>query len=71
MSGEGTRIECFQIKKIPDLSLNKYQSLADTGIDGVLKRNENFIDYYTNVQYGKIHSTLFEFTCKYQIGIIA
>lgn len=33
----------FQIKYIPDLSLNKYQSLADTGIQGVLKRHENFI----------------------------
>lgn len=36
-------ISCFQITQIPDLSLNKYQSLADTGIDGVLKRHENFL----------------------------
>lgn len=34
---------CLQIKKIPDLSLNKYQSLSDTGIEGVLKRHSNFI----------------------------
>lgn len=34
---------CFQVNKIPDLSLNKYQSLADTGVDGVLKRHENFL----------------------------
>lgn len=34
---------CFQIDQIPDLSLNKYQSLADTGIDGVLKRHESFL----------------------------
>lgn len=36
-------ILCFQIEQIPDLSLNKYQSLADTGIEGVLKRHENFL----------------------------
>lgn len=36
-------ILCFQIHKIPDLSLNKYQSLADTGIEGVLKRHESFL----------------------------
>ncbi len=34
---------CFQVDQIPDLSLNKYQSLADTGIEGVLKRHENFL----------------------------
>lgn len=33
----------MQLHKIPDLSLNKYQSLADTGIDGVLKRHSNFL----------------------------
>ena len=36
-------ILCFQVDQIPDLSLNKYQSLADTGIEGVLKRHENFL----------------------------
>lgn len=36
-------IACYQIDQIPDLSLNKYQSLADTGIDGVLKRHESFL----------------------------
>lgn len=34
---------CFEIEKIPDLSLNKYQCLADTGIEGVLKRHESFL----------------------------
>lgn len=34
---------CFQVDQIPDLSLNKYQSLADTGIEGLLKRHENFL----------------------------
>ena len=34
---------CFQIEQLPDLSLNKYQSLSDSGIDGLLKRHENFL----------------------------
>lgn len=34
---------CFQLEQIPDLSLLKYQALADTGILGVLKRHENFL----------------------------
>lgn len=34
---------CFQIDRIPDLSLNKYQSLADVGVEGVLKRHEDFL----------------------------
>lgn len=34
---------CFQVDKIPDLSLIKYQSLSDTGIEGVLKRHESFL----------------------------
>ena len=37
------RIACFEINHIPDLSLNKYQSLADTGVEGVLKRHESFL----------------------------
>ena len=49
MDGKSTKIECFQIKKIPDLSLNKYQSLADTGIDGALKRHENFLRLWHGV----------------------
>lgn len=36
-------ILCFQINQIPDLTLSKYQSLADTGVEGVLKRHENFL----------------------------
>lgn len=36
-------ITCFQVNQIPDLSLNKYQSLADTGIAGVLKRHNSFL----------------------------
>lgn len=36
-------IVSFQLNQIPDLSLNKYQSLANTGIEGVLKRHESFL----------------------------
>lgn len=36
-------IVSFQLDQIPDLSLSKYQSLADTGIEGVLKRHESFL----------------------------
>lgn len=36
-------IICYQIDQIPDLSLIKYQSLADTGIEGLLRRHENFL----------------------------
>lgn len=36
-------LTCFQIVKIPDLTLNKYVSLADTGIEGVLARHRNFL----------------------------
>lgn len=34
---------CTKLKEIPDLSLNKYQSLSDTGIDGVLNRHSSFL----------------------------
>lgn len=33
----------FQVRTLPDLSLNKYQSLSDTGIEGVLARHESFL----------------------------
>lgn len=46
-------ILCFQVDKIPDLSLNKYQSLADTGIEGVLKRHESFLRQW----YGICHES--------------
>lgn len=36
-------IACFQLDQLPDLSLNKYQSPADSGIDGVLKCHESFL----------------------------
>lgn len=42
----------FQIEEIPDLSLNKYQSLADTGIEGVLKRHESFLRQWHGICSG-------------------
>lgn len=43
------KISTFAINKIPDLSLNKYQILADTGIQGVLKRHESFLRQWHGV----------------------
>lgn len=40
---------CFRIEKIPDLSLNKYQTLADTGVEGVLKRHNDFLRQWHGV----------------------
>ena len=34
---------CFSIDQIPDLTLHKYQSLADTGGNGILTRHNNFL----------------------------
>lgn len=45
-------IKCFQVERIPDLSLNKYQSLADTGIDGLLNRHENFLRQWHGICHG-------------------
>lgn len=33
----------YTLNYIPDLTLAKYQALADTGIEGVLKRNDAFL----------------------------
>ena len=42
----------YSLNYIPDLTLIKYQALADSGIDGVLKRNNSFLR-----QWQKISST--------------
>ncbi|MDR0460823.1 MAG: hypothetical protein LBH62_05250 [Nitrososphaerota archaeon] len=34
---------CFSLSTIPDLSLNKYSSLDERGVDGVLKKTHNFL----------------------------
>jgi len=36
-------LKCYEIKEIPDLTLNKYQSLASTGVSGVLERHQSFL----------------------------
>lgn len=33
----------YKIEKLPDLSLSKYQSLGDNGVDGVLQRHISFL----------------------------
>lgn len=49
-------ISCFQLDQLPDLTLNKYQSLADTGIDGVLKRHESFLRQWHGICMGSSSS---------------
>lgn len=33
----------FKITQIPDVSLSKYASLSDTGVDGILERHQSFL----------------------------
>ncbi|MBR3224538.1 MAG: ATP-binding protein [Atopobiaceae bacterium] len=33
----------YEVREIPDLTLNKYQSLSDTGVEGVLLRHSSFL----------------------------
>ena len=45
----------FKIDKIPDLSLNKYSSLSETGIDGILERHTSFLRQWHRIAaLGKI-----------------
>ena len=39
----------FKIDKIPDLSLNKYSSLSETGIDGILERHTSFLRQWSSI----------------------
>lgn len=41
----------YSLNYIPDLTLVKYQALADTGIEGVLKRNEAFLRQWQKISY--------------------
>ena len=41
----------YTLNYIPDLTLVKYQALADTGIDGVLKRNEAFLRQWQKISH--------------------
>ena len=34
---------CFRVNTLPDLTLHKYQSLSDTGVQGILTRHNNFL----------------------------
>ena len=42
-------IRTFQIVKLPDLSLNKYQALSETGVEGLLNRHESFLRQWHGV----------------------
>lgn len=39
----------YEIKEIPDLSLTKYQSLAEEGVEGVLERTEAFLRQWQKI----------------------
>ena len=39
----------YSIHHLPDLTLIKYQSLSDGGLDGVLKRNESFLRQWQKI----------------------
>ena len=39
----------FGIKELPDLNLNKYQTLSETGVGGVLKRQSDFLRLWIRV----------------------
>lgn len=41
----------YSLNYIPDLTLVKYQALADTGIEGVLKRNEAFLRQWQKISH--------------------
>lgn len=60
----------FQIKQIPDLSLNKYQSLADTGIEGVLSRHSSFLRQWHGIctESGTSFHLLYLFLPNKEIG---
>ena len=42
-------LQCFSIDYLPDLSLHKYQSLADTGVNGILTRHNNFLRLWNGI----------------------
>lgn len=45
----------FKISKIPDISLNKYASLSDTGVEGILERHTAFLRQWHRIAVlGKI-----------------
>lgn len=40
---------CFNINELPDLTLHKYQSLSDTGIQGIIERHNQFLRLWHGV----------------------
>lgn len=63
-------ILCFQADHIPDLSLNKYQSLSDSGIEGVLNRHESFLRQWHGIckESGTSFHLLYTYVAQYPMG---
>ena len=40
---------CFELSKIPDLTLLKYQSLSEEGVEGVLKKIESYLRQWQHI----------------------
>ena len=40
---------CFELKKLPDLDLFKYQALSEQGVEGVLVKMESFLRQWQNI----------------------
>ena len=50
----------FRISRLPDTSLNKYASLSDTGVDGILERHALFLRQWHRIaSLGRISMHLF------------
>lgn len=50
----------FRISRLPDISLSKYASLSDTGVDGILERHSSFLRQWHRIaSLGQISMHLF------------
>lgn len=60
----------YEVKRLPDLSLNKYQVFADSGIDGMLKAQTQFIKQLHRVlMLGNVNAHfLFQYSPKRKAG---
>lgn len=60
----------YKLKDIPDLSLIKYQSLSDNGVDGILKRMTAFLRQWQKIssRYNVVLQFLVRYLPEAQIG---
>lgn len=60
----------YEVKSLPDLSLSKYQVFADSGIDGMLEAQTQFIKQLHRVlMLGKVNAhILFQYSPKRRAG---